>query len=59
MFLLCQLMDWNHLPVAGGIYDQDPELISSFWTIFTEQAKVEHEKKKKEEVNKSKGWPKK
>lgn len=45
-------MDWNHLPVAGGYWDQDPELLDSWRIIRQVKSKVEYEKKRKEEVNK-------
>lgn len=27
-------MNWAHLPVAGGLYDQHPELIDRFAILF-------------------------
>jgi hypothetical protein len=30
-------MKWNHLPVAGGIYDQDPRLLEQWAVIFDEK----------------------
>ena len=41
MYQLCEAMKWNHLPVAGGIYDQDPDLLDGFIIIF--RAKAEHD----------------
>lgn len=32
-------MKWNHLPVAGGIYDQHPKLIDEWMILFELQAK--------------------
>lgn len=32
-------MKWNHLPVDGGIYDQHPELLEDFVTLFSIEAK--------------------
>ena len=50
-------MKFNHLPVAGGIYDQDPELLRRWRIIWQKQA--EHEKseaqKRKAEANRKKG----
>lgn len=36
-------MNWAHLPVAGGIYDQNPKLIDQWTIIFNKQA--EHERR--------------
>lgn len=47
MFMLCEAMKWNHLPLAGGLYDQDPELLDGFGIIFHERA--EHDRKEHEE----------
>lgn len=50
MFYLCSKMKWAHLPVAGGIYDQDPELIDKFVYLFQELDKVEKEEQDKREA---------
>lgn len=34
-------MKWNHLPVAGGIYDQHPRLLEEWRIIFSEKNKYE------------------
>lgn len=49
MFMLCEAMKWSHLPVAGGIYDQHPDLIDGFLIIFQERAKHQEEEDKKRE----------
>lgn len=41
MFVLCENMKWAHLPVAGGIYDQSPELIDKFMILFQTRNKKE------------------
>ena len=46
MFMLCEAMKWSHLPVAGGIYDQDPDLLDGFLIIF--QKRSEHEAREAE-----------
>ena len=51
MFGLCESMKWNHLPEAGGIYAQNPELLDGFRTIFSIRAKYEAEKEKKDEAD--------
>lgn len=45
-------MDWHHLPMAGGYWDQDPELLDSFRVIRQVIAKHEREEKRKEDMNK-------
>ena len=50
LFAMCRSMKWAHLPVAGGIYDQHPELMDDFMYIFGEQAKwdeMEHKREKR------------
>lgn len=39
-------MKWNHLPNAGGIYDQHPQLLEEWQYIF--QEKAEHEEREQE-----------
>lgn len=41
LFALCDAMKWAHLPVAGGIYDQHPQLIEEFQYIFNVKHKHE------------------
>lgn len=44
-------MNWAHLPVAGGIYDQHPQLIDEWFVLFAEKAahdKQEEERAKRE-----------
>jgi hypothetical protein len=51
-------MKWNHLPVAGGLYDQDPDLLDKFAFIFqevhAEEARKDEERKKKDEAERKK-----
>lgn len=35
LFHLCANMKWAHLPNAGGLYDQSPQLLDEFSVIFT------------------------
>lgn len=52
LFSLCDAMKWNHLPVAGGLYDQHPMLLDSFAVIFS--IRSEHERKEQaKQANKS------
>ena len=39
-------MKWNHLPVAGGLYDQDPQLLDEWGHLFELQAE---ERKRQQE----------
>lgn len=50
MFQLCEAMKWSHLPVAGGIYDQDPALIDGFLIIWHERAEWDKEEEKRREA---------
>lgn len=38
LFADCERMKWAHLPVAGGIYDQHPDLLAGFRVIWAAQA---------------------
>jgi hypothetical protein len=49
MFALCDAMKWSHLPRAGGLYDQDPELMDCFKKIFAARNKHQAEQQKKQE----------
>lgn len=48
MFSLCARMKWNHLPNAGGLYDQDPVLLDKFNYIFSELEKREEAERNKQ-----------
>jgi hypothetical protein len=54
-------MKWAHLPVAGGLYDQDPALLEGFQIIFAERAIAEEEaeakRKSEEQKNARKNTP--
>lgn len=43
-------MKWSHLPVAGGLYDQDPRLLDDWRYIFGERSKHEHEEREAEKA---------
>jgi hypothetical protein len=47
MYGLCEGMKWAHLPVAGGIYDQDPKLMAAFRYIMGEKSAHEAREDKK------------
>lgn len=50
-------MSWTHLPNAGGIYDQDPELLDKFKILWSLQNEHEREKqaRQKSEQNRKAG----
>jgi hypothetical protein len=43
-------MQWNHLPMPGGLYDQHPELLDRFMYIFQERNKEERKKNAQREA---------
>jgi hypothetical protein len=48
-------MKWNHLPVAGGIYNQSPDLLLKFQYIFMKRAEAEEKERQKSERAKTGG----
>jgi len=48
-------MKWAHLPNAGGLYDQHPELLEQFYWIFQRRAEKEEIKRKEEERKNRRG----
>lgn len=44
LWAISRRMEFRHLPVAGGIYDQHPKLIAD-WTIFWEVEAVVEKRK--------------
>lgn len=46
---MCEGMKWNHLPVAGGIYDQHPELLRQWQIIWEEKANHDSKQNKEKE----------
>lgn len=46
--MMCKAMKWAHLPVAGGIYDQHPQLMDDFMYIFSKQAEWDEAEQKRE-----------
>jgi len=41
-------MNWNHLPMDGGLFRQHPVLLERFFYIFQERAKVEEQERARE-----------
>lgn len=50
MFSICQGMKWTHLPIAGGLYNQDPDLLDKFNAIFHEISEHEARERAKEKA---------
>lgn len=48
LFSMCRAMKWAHLPVAGGIYDQHPQLLDEFMYIFRKQSEWDELERKRE-----------
>lgn len=49
LYSICSAMDFNHLPVAGGIYDQHPKLVEQWQMLFEARA----EKRKLDEAKRN------
>lgn len=45
---MCEAMKWAHLPMAGGLYDQHPQLLEEFSIIFAARAAKEERERKAE-----------
>jgi hypothetical protein len=52
-------MEWNHLPVAGGLYDQHPQLLSDWEVIGRIDAEAQEARmeKSKREANRKGATP--
>lgn len=44
LFAICSGMRWAHLPLAGGLYDQDPRLLDKWDHLFALQAQQQKDK---------------
>ncbi|HEY6019720.1 MAG TPA: hypothetical protein VIY48_07410 [Candidatus Paceibacterota bacterium] len=42
-------MKWAHLPNAGGLYEQDPDLLDGFEIIFQERSDYERAERERED----------
>lgn len=49
LFALCSAMEWTALPVAGGLYDQHPQLVDEWLHIFARRGAHEERKRKEQE----------
>jgi hypothetical protein len=54
MFAICRGMKWAHLPILGGLYDQDPDLLDKFQYLFRKIAEHEEAERQKEEAERKK-----
>ena len=45
LFILCEAMNWAHLPLPGGLYAQHPQLLDEWFYIFVRRS--EHEARKR------------
>jgi len=48
-------MKWSHLPVGGGLYAQNPQLIDRFYYIFAERAKAQAREQAKRDAEAGRG----
>jgi hypothetical protein len=51
LYLIAKQMRWAHLPLAGGLYDQHPELLDQWSVLFrleNEKALADHRKQQAE-----------
>lgn len=55
LYHMLKSMKWNHLPVAGGIYDQHPGFLDDMSVIMDAEADAERkrEAKRKREAGKT------
>jgi hypothetical protein len=58
LFSLAENMKFAHLPVAGGLYDQHPQLLAEWEIIFEERGRYEAAKAKEEEDKAKRQQPK-
>ena len=49
LLAMCDAVDWKHLPVLGGLYDQHPDFWEAAMKLFETRSKYEEEKRRKEE----------
>jgi hypothetical protein len=48
-------MKWSHLPWAGGLYDQHPDLLEAWRYIFAKRNEHEAKEARKREVESKRG----
>jgi len=50
LFNLLDNMKWNHLPVAGGLFDQHPRFVEEITYIFNERNAYQEAQRRKQEA---------
>ena len=55
LWAVCNAMKWNHLPVAGGIYDQHPEFLDDIMVVFDEKWKADKRESDRQKNESKKG----
>ena len=51
LWIFGKRMEWNHLPVAGGIYDQHPRLLAEWDVIWDAEYRHEKAKERREQAS--------
>jgi hypothetical protein len=46
---ICDAVEWKHLPVVGGLYDQHPDFLEAAMLLFEARSRHEEEKRRQEE----------
>jgi hypothetical protein len=52
MLVFMDAMEWKHLPVAGGMYDQHPDFVEKAKEYMGRKSAAEREKQKQEQNKK-------
>lgn len=54
MLMVMEAMKWQHLPLAGGLYDQHPDFIEKMQRYMVVRNAYEQKKQKDEEAKRPK-----
>lgn len=57
MLMVMEAMEWKHLPLAGGLYDQHPDFIVKMQQYMVTRAAYEKKKQDQEDRKKGSGRP--
>lgn len=52
---MCDAMRWAHLPMPGGLYDQNPDLLDKFMYIFNERSKEQEREQRRQAAKNQRG----
>lgn len=52
---MCDAMRWAHLPMSGGLYDQNPDLLDKFMYIFNERSKEQEREQRRQAAKNQRG----